>query len=115
MTIFQKSVEQTTREYKITMVVVSLTTYLVIIAVNWGHIKRHISKRWKSGRENTPVKDNSDDAPEPAQPACPAPTSQESKTGDTEKKAGVSNEQQDIESASNGDVKRGKFWSCLQK
>jgi hypothetical protein len=41
--IFQKDVDQTTREYKITTVVVSLVTYLVavisMLVVNRDHIK----------------------------------------------------------------------------
>lgn len=54
MTIFQKDIEQTTQEYKITTVVVSLITYLValisIIAVNWDHIKRRIPLWWDSAK-----------------------------------------------------------------
>jgi hypothetical protein len=120
MTIFQKSVEQTTREYKITTVVVSLITYLIallsIIAVNWvAHSKPHILQWRKSGHENAPVKTNLDAAPEPTQPAGPVPTSQESKTGDTEKKAGSSGEHQDIERASNGAGKPDRFWPWRQK
>lgn len=119
MTIFQKSVEQTTREYKVTTVVVSLITYLVallsIIAVNWAATKHHILKWRKFGHEKTPVKANLHAAPKPAQPAGPAPTSQEPKTGDTEEKSGPRGELQDIESASNGADKRSKFWSRWRK
>jgi hypothetical protein len=120
MTIFQKSVDQTTREYKVTMVVVSLITYLVallsVIAVNWPHNKNKVLKWWKTRLQHTPVKDNSDTAPIPAQAAGSAPIPQESKTRDTERKAGPSNEQQDLESASNEEGgKRARFRSWWQK
>jgi hypothetical protein len=60
MTIFQKNVDQTTQEYKVTTVVVSLITYLAalvsIIVVNWAHIKRKVLPWWTSPT-SSPVKD----------------------------------------------------------
>jgi hypothetical protein len=104
MTIFQKSIDQTTREYKTTTVVVSLITYLVallsIIAVNWDHIKRKIP-HLTSGQEKGAMKGNPDSAPVPVQPANPVPTSEESRPGNTEKKTASSSEPQDLESAIN--------------
>jgi hypothetical protein len=117
MTIFQKSVNQTTREYKITTVVVSLITYLVallsMIFVNRHHIKRKIDHlMWK--QEKGCEKGKSDSAPE--QPAGPVPTSQEARPGDTEKNTTSSNEPQDLESAINeGASEAAKFRSSWHK
>jgi hypothetical protein len=121
MTIFQKSITQTTREYKITMIVVSLITYLVallsMIFVNRDHIKRKIY-HLMSGQEKGPVKGDPDSvpAPVPVQPADPVPTSQEPRPRDTEKKTGSSNEPQDLESAINeGASEAAKFRSSWHK
>jgi hypothetical protein len=52
MTIFQKdNTAETTWDYKVTTVSVSLLTYLVaivsIMAVNWEHVKRNCLKWWR--------------------------------------------------------------------
>ncbi|KAE9372640.1 hypothetical protein N431DRAFT_244483 [Stipitochalara longipes BDJ] len=100
MTIFQKSVDQTTHEYKVTTVVVSLITYLVaiasVIAVDWVHIKRIILKWRDFVLKKSSVNGNSDPETVPENPAGP---SHKSRPGDNEKKSGQSNAPQDVESA----------------
>jgi len=104
MSIFQKDVDQTTREYKITTVVVSLITYLValisIIAVNWDHIKRKVLLWWNTPPTRNPLEDNSASVPE-VTPLGPTPNSPVSRPEDKEKKVEASNKQVDLESGVN--------------
>jgi hypothetical protein len=112
MTIFQKDVHQTTREYKITTVVVSLITYLValvsIIAVNWAHIKRKIKRKiplikrkvilwWNSPPKDNPAKDSSGSGAS-AQSASQSGKAPVSKSEDKGKQPETSNEKVDEES-----------------
>jgi len=100
MTIFQKDVDQTTREYKITTVVVSLITYLValisVIAVDWDHIKRKVLLWWNTSRSKGHVDDNPTSVTG-VTPPSPTPKSPESRTEDNEKNVEASNEQVDVE------------------
>ncbi|PMD38647.1 hypothetical protein L207DRAFT_42246 [Hyaloscypha variabilis F] len=104
MTIFQKDVDQTTREYKITTVVVSLITYLValisIIAVNWDHLKRKFHLWWNTPQTKVPVEDNSTSKPQ-VPPVGPTPESPAPRPEDNENKAEASKEQVDVESGVN--------------
>jgi hypothetical protein len=117
MTIFQKDINQTTREYKITTVVVSLITYLValisIIAVNWDHIERKMPLWWMVAREiarkpllwwrtqgtKEGLVDNS--ASRPKVPPLGATKSPASKPEDKGKKPEASDEKVDVESGTN--------------
>jgi hypothetical protein len=101
MTIFQKDVVQTTQEYKVTTVIVSLITYLVallsVVTIDWTHNKRRILKWWQSGIDN--INGISDRVSAPT--ATPPSISLGSKRGDTEKKSGQGAELKDLESANN--------------
>ena len=103
MTIFQKDIDQTTREYKITTVVVSLITYLValisIIAVNWDHIKRKFLLWWNTPQTKGP-EDNSASKTQ-APPVGPTPKSPASRPEDNKKKAEAKDKQVDVESGVN--------------
>jgi hypothetical protein len=103
MTIFQKDIDQTTREYKITTVVVSLITYLValisIIAVNWDHTKRKFLLWWNTPQTKGP-EDNSASKTQ-APPVGPTPKSPASRPEDNEKKAEAKDKQVDVESGVN--------------